>query len=229
MKKTIYLLNINNYAPEIREITMPFIKKWAEKIRAEIVEIKDRKYADMPVTYEKLQIKDIAKERGDDWIIYIDSDTLIHPDLFDITEHLSPDTVLQHGKDFANNRWVFNDYFRRDGRNIGACNWFTVASKLCLDLWQPLEIPLNEAIKDIYPVQIENNFGITAEHLIDDYVLSLNVAKYGLKYTTFTDLLVKLGLVGQTYFYHQHLCTEAEKVELLNKTIEQWKLWSSKN
>jgi uncharacterized phage-associated protein len=230
MKKTIYLLNIDNYAPELTALTLPFIKKWAEKIGAEIFEITERKYPEFDIMYEKLQIKDIAKERGDDWVIYIDSDALVHPDLFDITELIPADTVLQHGKDFANNRWVYDNYFRRDGRNIGTCGWFTIANKMCLDVYdRPTDVTNEDILKNVYPIQIESNFGMTARHLTDDYIVSRNVAKYGLKYMTFEDLLVKLNLQGQQYFFHQHLFTLNEKTKLIKDKIEAWGLNKSKN
>jgi len=223
MKKTIYTLNINDYAPEICEITYPLIQKWADKIGAEFVVIRDRKFPEYPVVYEKLQIYTLAKERGDDWIIFIDSDTLVHPDMFDPTEHLPMDTVMHHGEDFANNRWKYDNYFRRDGRNIGSCNWLAVASKWCLDLWKPLDdLTLEEAILNIFPTQIEKNTVIESSHLIDDYTLSRNIAKYGLKHTTFYKMMEKFQMKGSSYFYHEYLYSKEEKVILLKNMRDKW-------
>ncbi len=34
MKKTVFLLNIGNYAPQITGLTYPLIRRWARKIGA---------------------------------------------------------------------------------------------------------------------------------------------------------------------------------------------------
>ena len=84
-------------------------------------------------TYEKFQIFDRAERNGDDWSIYLDADTLVHPDTPDWTQHIPFDTVAHNGSDFAGLRWRSNEYFEMDGRNIGSCNWNTMASSLCRD------------------------------------------------------------------------------------------------
>ncbi len=67
MKKILYTLNVpdadgNEYAPEIRKITYPFLKAWAYKIGAEFFEITERKFPEMPPVYEKFQIYELSKE-----------------------------------------------------------------------------------------------------------------------------------------------------------------------
>jgi hypothetical protein len=73
-------------------------------------------------------------------------------------------------------RWSYDQYFRRDGRHIGSCNWFTVASDWCLDLWRPLDdLTLDEALANINITIGERNSRLCGtEHLIDDYTLSRN-------------------------------------------------------
>src|SRR5215212_8392424 len=168
-KKTIYLLNIGNYEPEITALTYPSIHRYATKIGAAVHVITQRKFPDWPVTCEKLQIYELGTQHRNDWNIYIDSDTLIHPDLFDITEHLPKDTVLNYHNDFAGPRWAVDDYFRRDGRWISTCGWFTIASDWCLDLWRPLDdLTPDEAVAKAFPINLERRVGITAEHVLDD-------------------------------------------------------------
>lgn len=121
LKKTIFTLNIDGYAPEITEISYPLMKHYAEKIGADFYVIKDRKYPGYPPVYEKLQIYELAQEMRNDWNIYIDSDALIHPDLMDLTNHISKDTVAHNGHDTADNRWRYDRFFHRDGRHIGSC------------------------------------------------------------------------------------------------------------
>lgn len=220
--KTIYLLNVDNYAPEITELTYPLIERYAKKIRAGIVEITKRKYPEYPVVYEKLQIYDLAKITNTDWHIYIDSDTLIHPDTIDFTNLLHKDTVLHNGADMASIRWHYNNYFLRDGRNIGSCNWLAIASDWCLDLWQPLDIPLEEALANITPIHTELQRGITKEHLLDDYTLSRNIARYGLKFTTADQLQKDNGIETLSFFWHQYTIPTDEKVVEIRKTKKQW-------
>lgn len=224
LKKTIFTLSFNNYAPEVTKLTYPFIENYAEKIGAEFVQIKERKFPDYPMMYEKLQIFELGKDN--DWNIYVDSDTLIHPDLFDITEILPEDTVLNYGVDFAGNRFRYDNYFRRDGRNIGCGNFLTVASHLCTDIWEPLgpdDISLNEAIKNIKMTHHEESLGHKPGYGIDDYVISRNIAKYGIKFDTFLNLLIKINRPNDDYFFHNHLVTEKEKIKLLKQKIYDWR------
>lgn len=225
-KKTIFTLNVNNYAPEITEITYPLIKRYADKIGADFYTIKDRKFPDFPPVYEKLQIYELGQKMENDWNIYIDSDALVHPDMIDVTNHISKNTVMHAGADLASNRWKYDRYFLRDGRNIGSCNWFTVASDQCIELWKPLDdLTLKEAISNINPTVHELSTIIIPEHLIDDYTLSRNIAKYGLKFMTCMDLLRKLlGDNIPQYFWHQYTIPTEEKVIRMKQVLKEWGL-----
>jgi hypothetical protein len=237
IKKTIFTLNVDNYAPNITELTYPLIKRYANKIGADFYIINERKHPDRPPVYEKIQIYDLGREMKNDWNIYIDSDTIIHPDFWDVTEFIHKDTVCHNGSDMANNRWRYNEYFRRDGRHIGSCNWFTVASDWCLDLWHPLDIPYEQALENIFPIQSELNSVITRDHLIDDYTLSRNIARFGLKFTTVLGIMKEREDPGN-YLWHQYTHTIEEKIngwtELVNgqethmpgmiEILDSWKI-----
>lgn len=202
VKKTLWTLNIDGYAPEITQLTYPLMLGYARKIGADFRIINQRRFPDMPLTYEKMQIFDLGRES--DWNIYIDSDAVIFPDMIDVTERVPKDTVVHYGHDHASNRWRGDEYFRRDGRDIGSCNWFTVASNWCMDLWHPLDdLSLEEALARIKPILIERVAGITPEHLIDDYVLSRNIARYGLKFKTVQQIKKEDEDKG-LYFWHTH-------------------------
>lgn len=226
MRKAIYLLNVNGYAPEITAITYPLIRRYARKIGADVVEIRERKFPEWPVTYEKMQIHELAKKNGAEWHIYIDSDALIHPETPDWTCFLPRDTVAHNGSDFAGVRWRYDNYFMRDGRNIGSCNWLTMASDWCLDLWRPLEITPDEAIDAIHPTVQELNTVITREHLVDDYALSSNIARFGLKFMALMALEKRLGFGDDTGFYwHAYTVSVEEKVKQMKQVLEErWKL-----
>jgi hypothetical protein len=224
MNKTIYTLNVDGYSPEITKLTYPLIKRYADKIEAEFCIISERHYPDFAPVYEKLQIYDLQYDRKDEWSIYIDSDALVHPDMFDVTEFVSKDKVVHNGSDMANNRWRYDRFFRRDGRHIGSCNWLTFASDWCRELWHPLDdITYEEAIKNIFPIQMELNTVITREHLIDDYVLSRNIAKYGLKFKTILDIMKELGDQGN-YLWHQYTMDTEEKVRQMKEVLKSWNI-----
>ena len=223
MKKIIYTLNINNYAPEIREITRPALESYANKIGADIFDITKRKYPEFGVTYEKVQIYDLAKEHKADWNIYLDSDALIHPDFYDITSVLSKDTVCHNAKDFAPNRWKYDKYFLRDGRHIGSGNWLAVASDWCIDLWHPTELTPEEAYANIFPTLKEKLGCTTSEHLIDDYVLSRNIARYGLKVKTVRELGEEFGGYAQAkLLFHRYNIPHEQKVKEMKNVWENW-------
>ena len=224
-KKTIFLLNVGGYDRRITDMTYPLIYFYAEKIGASIHVIRERRFPDWPVVYEKLQIYELAQEMNNDWNIYIDSDALIHPETIDWTEHIPRDTVAHNGSDMAGIRWRYDRFFQRDGRNIGSCDWFTIASDLCVELWKPLDdITQEEALANILPTVSELAGIITKEHLIDDYVLSRNIAKYGLKFKTFSDVLSETRLVGSDLLFHVYTLPTEEKIIELKKVLERWKI-----
>jgi hypothetical protein len=223
-RKTVYLLNIDDFAPEVTALTYPTIEAWAEKIRAEVVVISERAFPEWPVTYEKLQIKNLATERDDDWAIYIDSDALVHPELPDVTELVRRDFVCHNAVDFAPIRWTYDGYFRRDGRNIGSANWFACAYRWCFDLWTPIhDMTPEEALENINLSAPERRM-MKREHLIDDYALSRNIARFGLHVVTLEDIWRTANLPVAEFFYHQYLIDIPTKVEQMKETLERWNL-----
>lgn len=226
IKKTIYLLNINNYEPEITRLTYPFIKRYAAKIGAGIHYITERKFPEWPITYEKLQINKLAQEHGNEFTIYIDSDTIIHPECIDYTQYIKKDTVIHNGVDMAGVRWKFDKYFERDARHIGSCNWFTVASDWCVDLWHPIDdLTPEEAMANIFPTVAERNSGlIDPGHLIDDYALSRNIARFGLKFDTAMTINDRVGLAGSRFLWHEYAVPPEQKLAHIHNIIREWKI-----
>lgn len=223
MRTALWTLNIDNYAPGITELTYPLMSHYAEKIGAEFKIIDRREYPDWPVTYEKLQIHELGQDY--DWNYYLDSDALVHPDTVNWIEQLDKSTMAHNGTDMANIRWKYDKYFRRDGRNIGSCNWCTIASNWCLDLWRPLDdLSLDEALSNIYPRAVELNTVITKDHLIDDYVLSRNIARFGLKCASLLNMQRELNLGREYFFYHIYTETEEVKIKRIKEVIVDWEL-----
>lgn len=227
MKKVIYTVLNDFYAEKMKpitDLTFPLIERFAEKIRADFQIIKERKFPDFPPVYEKLQIHELGK--NNDWSIFLDADTLVHPDMFDLTNHISKDTVIFNGADMASMRWVYDKYFWRDGRNIGACTWNVWCSDWTVDLWKPLDdITFEEAVKNIYPVQVESHIK-TPQSLIDDYTLSRNIAKFGLKHTTIYKILEDLKIQGW-FFWHQYVLSPDEKLAQMAQILVQWGIYKA--
>jgi hypothetical protein len=222
IKKTLFTLNIDNYCPEITKLTYPLLKFYANKIGADFHIITERKFPDWPVTYEKLQIYELGQQMGNDWNIYIDSDAVIHPDTLDWTVYINKDTMLHNGRDFANIRWRYNNYFRRDGRNWGSCNWFTIASDWCIDVWHPLDISFGEAVENIFPTAEEARGVTKRDHLIDDYALSYNIAKYGIKANTVLQLQKDLNFADSGFHFHLYNITEEQKINGWEETLPDY-------
>ena len=219
-RKTIYTLNVDNYEPRIRELTYPLMAAFAKKIGAETVEITGRNRPDWPITIEKFQVAEASVQRGDDWSIFIDADTLISPEMFDPTEHMSMDTVAHNGKDMSGIRWGYDKYFRRDSRHIGSCTWFVIASRWCVeDLWAFPQDDLETTLSKInITIQERASGHCKTEHLIDDYTLSRNIARFGLKFDTITDICGRLGYKNpdgrafNPYLWHKYTMGTDQKV-----------------
>jgi hypothetical protein len=225
IKKAVFTLNLNpeEYEP-ITNYTYPVMKEYARKLDAEWIEINQRKFPEAKSpTYEKCQIHDLIKKMNLDWAIFIDADALIHPDLMDFTSHINKDTVMHHGADHASCRWRYDEYFLRDGRNIGSCTWFVIASDWCRDIFKPLDdITLDEAERNIFPIASEVKAGVEPYRLIEDYVFSRNIAKYGLKFKTVSKYLGEMGIESGNFFFHLYALPIEEKVTRMEQTLKYW-------
>ncbi len=229
-KKKIYTLNINRkYNWKVTAMTYPLLQYWATKIGATFHEIVEPYFSlpengGWPERYEKFQISILAQQDPADWHIYIDCDALVHPDMIDPTVYMDKATVAHNGNDVATNRWRTDEYFLRDGRQISSCNWLAIASDWCLDLWRPSEIPLEECVKNIFPVLGEVHGGTVPAMLIDDYVMSRNISRFGLKFTTVTEICKQRlnNPNGNFMMWHSYNCPVEEKVYNMKNVILGW-------
>jgi hypothetical protein len=225
MKKTIFTLNIGNYAPELTAITYPLMKIYAHKIGADFFEITERKFPDWPVTYEKLQIYELAKQMSNDWNFFFDADAMIHPCMPDWTIYMKKDTIAHWGSDVSSVRHRFNEYMLRDGRGWGSANWFTIASDWCLDLWRPLDITPEEAIDYINPTHEEMNFGLRSEHFVDDFALTNNVSRFGLKTIKLQDVRDDIpAFKGMGFVVHGFMMSNDIKRQKMEEAIKIWNI-----
>ena len=213
MKKLLVTLDIN-YNKNITDITCPYMKSYANKIDADFKIITERKFPEEPVNIEKFQLYELSKDY--DWTIFIDADAIIHPNCPDLTEVYNKDVVIFNGYDLYPLRFKPNNYTRRDKRNIGACTWFTAFSDWTRHLWKPYENP-KKYINQINLMWLEKNFGYTPEHILDDYLVSKNIAKYGLNVKTimFDMFNNHPNITFSPFLIHQFCISLEQKIELL--------------
>jgi hypothetical protein len=172
--KIVHVVYINDYFPELWKYTFPSIEYYARKIGAELNVITERKFPDWHIHYEKAQVWEAGKNA--DANILFDSDILIHPEFPDFTDIVPEHHVGFNDNYFASDKFLPNDYFIRDGRNVGIASNVVVSYKSTHDFWKPLNITPEQG----------NKITIVRPGDIDEYLLSHNLAKYGLKYTGIT-------------------------------------------
>jgi hypothetical protein len=226
IKKTVFTLNLNpDIYKEITDLTYPLLKEYCRKIDADFYEIKERKFPEWKSpTYEKCQVYRLAQEMENDWNIFIDCDALVHPDTPDITSLIPKDTVLHNGHDFAAIRSKYDRFFLRDGRHIGSPTWLCVASDLCVELFEPVtDMTPEETYEHIFPTAGELKAGVEPFRLIEDFVFSRNIAKYGLKFETIFGLMNTLKFNGE-FFFHLYAIPIEEKIARMKIQLKSWGL-----
>ena len=216
MKKALVTLDIN-YNKDITNLTYPYMRKYAEKIGADFVIMNERKFPHLSPNMEKFQLYEISANY--DWTIFIDADALIHPNCPDVTEIYKKDCVIFNRYDYYPFRFKHNNYVRRDGRNIAATTWICIFSDLTRHAWKPHENP-EQFLDQINPMDLEKNFGYEPKHILDDYLVSRNISKYGLKVETFHQLIPQDGM-NNYWFNHQFCVTEEDKINLLSMWIDR--------
>jgi hypothetical protein len=148
--------------------------------------------------------------------------------MIDITNYLPMDTVAHHANDFASIRWRYDNYFWRDGRNIGSCTWFNVFSRWCIDMFRPLDdLTLEEIENNIFPTwgELQSRM-VPPIRLIDDYACSRNIAKYGLKFKTVQNVMKDLGLESLNFLCHFYAIPTEEKIVRMEEILGEgrWNL-----
>lgn len=169
-RNIVVTMCIGDYFPELMKITLSNLEEYAKRIHSDFYIIEERKFSDWPITYEKIQIYEISKKY--EWAAFIDADTLISKHFGNIFTRWGKDTISFNHNYYANTQIKRDKYFWRDGRNVGIAGNFLVASEWCNEIWQPQ----NDLSKD----EILNN--IISPHIIDEYIFSRNLAKFGFKY-----------------------------------------------
>jgi len=213
MSCKIFTLNINNYCPELMSITTPLMKAYADRIGAEFIEIKERKFPDYHIHFEKVQIWELGKDT--DWNAFFDADVLIHPTMFyDITK-LNPNLVYVKDGYRANIKFHPNEYFKNDKRNQGISSCAIVSSKENHILWQPLDMTAKEIDDEIITMEENKLKGITSSFYQEEYLLSYNIAKYKINYSG----------MQQGYIFHSYSSNDIQtKIKELEDILKKWNI-----
>jgi hypothetical protein len=222
MKKTIYTLNIDNYAPEITKLTYPFFEFYADRIGAKFEILTKRKFPEFPITCEKFQLYELSQEN--DWSIFVDSDLFLSPNMYDFTKVVPKDTVVNGTLNSGNFRWKEDDDkdFLRDGRYLAVCSWLVICSDWCYNFWKPIDKPID--ITDKVNLWLaEKIFKLNPNHLLDEYVMSKNAAKYRINLKEVLDYN-RYEFKDKPFFWHNHLMTIEEKTANIKILAEKFKI-----
>ena len=219
MKKLIHVVNINDFFPELFALTYPTIRSYAERNGYMINMITERKFPDYPINYEKMQVYEDGKDAEVN--ILCDADMLIHPEFPDVTEFLKRDSISFN--DNYNISWKYHvdriRYFMRDGRDVGIATNFVVSSDWTHDVWEPLSLSQKD-IEDLAKKENTDTGGADGRgwgHYADEFALSYNMAKYGLKYTgvTWEDWM-------RPFLIHTGTGDKNEALQMARQTLEKW-------
>ena len=219
MRKLIHVVNINNFFPELFALTYPTIRSYAERNGYMINMITERKFPDYPINYEKMQVYEDGKDAEVN--ILCDADMLIHPEFPDVTEFLKRDSIAFN--DNYNISWKYHvdriRYFMRDGRDVGIATNFVVSSDWTHDVWEPLSLSQKD-IEDLAKKENTDTGGADGRgwgHYADEFALSYNMAKYGLKYTgvTWEDWM-------RPWLIHTGTGDKNEALQIARQTLEKW-------
>ncbi|OGY44216.1 MAG: hypothetical protein A3B89_03655 [Candidatus Buchananbacteria bacterium RIFCSPHIGHO2_02_FULL_40_13] len=206
MTKAVFVVRVDNFLPKLCVLTIPTIKAYADKIKADYIEITERKFPDFPPTYEKMQIYELGKNY--DHCLLIDADFLIHPDAPDFTAGIFPGYVGFLDGFAADLYFELDKYFKADGRNVGLAANFVLTDQATHKLWEPLAEPWSVA-----------RTKTKREFIIDEYCLSRNLAKYKLKFTG-------LNYSDKIKHHFQHLGVGGDgQTGYLEKAREILELW----
>ena len=219
MRKLIHVVNINNFFPELFALTYPTIRSYAERNGYMINMITERKFPDYPINYEKMQVYEDGKDAEVN--ILCDADMLIHPEFPDVTTFLQRNAIAFN--DNYNISWKYHvdriRYFMRDGRDVGIATNFVVSSDWTHDVWEPLSLSQKD-IEDLAKKENTDSGGADGRgwgHYADEFALSYNMAKYGLKYTgvTWEDWM-------RPWLIHTGTGDKNEALHIARTTLEEW-------
>jgi len=218
MKKLIHVLNINDFFPELFALTFPTIKSYAKTHGFQINLITQRKFPDYPINYEKMQVYEDGKEAQLNMLC--DADMLIHPHFPDVETFVDPTHAAFNDNYNISHKYQVNriPYFIRDGRDIGIATNCVVTSNLTHDLWEPLSLTSQQIADLAVPNNDEpNEYNRGWGHYADEFALSFNLARYGLKYQGICPLDWQ-----RPYLIHVGTGDKERSLRVARETLVKW-------
>jgi FkbM family methyltransferase len=203
MTKEVFVVNVNNYQPEISSLTIPTIKAYAERIGAKFTQITERKYPELPPTYEKLQIYELGK--NNDYNILIDADMAILPTMYDVTR------LIQNGQVGV---WMtydpsvtiaFDEYLLTGEKDAIALNYFVSTKAVHEKVWKPLEFSVEDIRRRMKRLFV-----------VDEYAVSRNLAEHGIPCEGV--ILPK----AEEHFLHCNVTTDSKNICKMVKVLEEF-------
>jgi len=169
MRICVHVVNIGDYFPELFNITIKTVEYFCSRHKFHLNVITERKYPDYPLLAEKLQVYD----QDYDWNLLLDADILVHPDTYNPFNYFNPIEVGNKDDYRASTQLRLDKYFIRDNRDRGLSGCVLATSRLTHDLWEfPSDLTKDEILDNI----------LQERKIVDEYVVSRNLAKYGLKH-----------------------------------------------
>lgn len=205
--KCVHVVNIDNFFPELWKMTYPTIKEYADRINANLNIITTRQYPQFHINYEKMQVWEDGEAY--EWNFLVDADVLIHKDFPDFSTIVPEHHVGFNDNYYASEKFNIDNYaeFLRDGRNVGIASNAVITHWTTHDLFKP----------EVTPWERQNVCKVRQGD-IDEFNLSFNLAKYGLKYCgiTWEDW-------QRYYFVHIGTGDQQEALRLANRVLTTWK------
>lgn len=166
--KCVYTIVTEDWMPDFSTLTLSLIRRWADRISSDFHIINSRKFEGYPINYEKFQIYELGKEYF--WNIFIDADFIINPDkLEDPTSNRDPNYVYVECTTDLGMYYNTCPYFK--GMSRALTDPFVVSSFYTHDIWEPLDIKYEDAVKYCkYP------------RMISEFTLTYNMVKNGYPY-----------------------------------------------
>lgn len=190
------------YHKEISDISLPMLQRYANKIGAKFTRITNRKFPNMHVSYEKLQMYELGKDN--DWNISVDADILLRDDMYNVLNLVPNDG--QHVGCWEAFSWPGLYNYR--GIDVGIAGNFFVVPKACMELCKPL------SLDEDYAKYCER------PGYVVEYCISLNRQRLGYK-------LAGLEIPGTRDILFKHLNVTTGKVGIDNAVKEAMEFLSN--
>lgn len=205
MVTKIYVINIDNYHPEITAITLPAIQAYATRIGADVVQLTTRQFSAYEHPYEICQIYNLGA--NNDFSIYMDADVALAPQMLDLTTG-SADSIGHIGAFGADSWFGLDTPFLEDTievptldengnpildengdpvtvtqiRNFACNSAILVVPKSCFEVFAPSELSYEDAMVFVRRPEFVAQWNIArnvAKNHYQDYMIKSNEMNSG--------------------------------------------------